>query len=576
MAEPITLPFGPFAQGMNDITDPALLGPDQATYAIGVDMSAGTLRGMFSPGTAVTTVTAGSVSLTWAGKNAWVANSYSQWACNDAPTAAGAGVTYLTQQTGGVASNPTIQQGASSYRLGIPVPAAPTATQGGADGNPSHLTRSFVAVALTSDGQQSNASGSVSWSYDGYVAIITAPASNDPRVASFAIYATDPLNNRSGYFYLTTINPSSTYQAGDGSDVDTSRPLNWAPGGNPNLTASPSDHSVAPNLTIISDAIHSVTQGAGTAGSGILFGAVGNIVYWSMLGYSNYWPTSNYLGLPEPVEAMTTSGAQTLVFTASSIYSFTGYSDTAINIQKIPTDIGVLTGCGKTVSQSPFGVIFTSREGIALFDGSSTRIISEGIISPVTLANGGFKHGRYYDRCYFLFGAGYTLVMDMRGYMAHMPATMSGPIKVTREPTIATASHNTPYSPTGGAPGLYICDSAGNIKPWRPTDVTNLAGSSRDAWTWTTGKQTASAPSSPKIWRRVFYRGVGPATFSFYRDAEANALFTKAIPDLSLLPGCFWLPVKAQARSLTVKIQGTATNSELYDFRIEAEVRDGA
>lgn len=588
MPQPVSLKFGPFTQGLNDSLDAALLSPEQASYALGVDLSSATLQGFWSPGNALTTVTAGSVSLAWTGNAQWSAASYPQWALNDAPDRnTGAGVTYLTQQTSGAASQPVTLKGSTSYPLGINAPTqAPTPSLNGGSTGLNYVN--YAVTFVTSDGHETNPSPKTGqFAASGQGVKLTGTVPSDSRITGMRVYAT-LLNDAqaAGTLYLTqNQNPlgwTTTVAAGQpysftdsspGSTRDQTTPLNWGPNGNPSTPALVADHSPAPNLTILSDGIHAVAQGAGTPGSGIMFGAINNsnggTVWWSMLGYPDYWPTSNYLGLPEQILALTTSGTQTLALTANSIYAFVGASDTSLSVQRVNTEVGVLPGAGKTVSRCPYGVLFLSREGLALFDGVQTRIISQGMINPSTLAGGGFTHGRYYDRCYFLFGTSYTLVFDMRDFPM-------GPIKVTREATVATASHVTPYSPTGGNPGLYVCDSSGNVKPWRPTDLGNVAGSARETWQWVTGKLTAGAPNSPKIWRRVFYRGVGPVTFSFTRNGEASPIYTKSVADASVLPSNFWLPDACRSHSLTITIQGAASNSQLYDFRIEGEVRDGA
>jgi hypothetical protein len=313
--------------------------------------------------------------------------------------------------------------------------------------------------------------------------------------------------------------------------VDTSRPLNWKAGGGTQNPTYPYDYAKAPNLTLISDAIHSTTNGNGRLGSGIVFGAVGNDVRWSAVGYPWAWPAVNTWPSADPVRFITTDVAQTLVFTGSTVYAATGVDDTNVNFNRLAVDSGLRIGANKTVARSPYGVVYLAQRGMNIIQSQAATPLCLDTLSPdfwnglsaIADPNGVVKFvGAYYGRHYFLgYGSG-TLVFDF----THWPR-----VSVTNTDIICTAMHNTPFETASRGPGLYIAeknDRNGSnnpqIRAWMPdqasTQPNGLPGrGSRASWTWKTGRINAGLPGKDKLFETLKFDKSGACTVKVYTTA---------------------------------------------------------
>lgn len=553
MPKPFTLTLGPFAKGLRTSIESRLLAPDEAFGNSNCDYSAGTIRGIYGPGATIATATSGHGFIFWAGKSAWRSTALGDSGLNDAPDSSGTGVSYVTQKTSATAATyPLIVKGAATRRLGV---AAPTVAPSSTDTTPD-TTRWYKYTFFTADGE-SNPSPA-GRGPDVQLAM-TIPTSSESHVTGRRIYRSD--NGGTYYFVGELLDNTGTAWPASGfpysEPQDTTRPLNWGEGGNAASSSLPYDHSPAPNLTVLSDNVHSVTEGAGSNGSGLVFGAVGNVVRWSMLGYAHRWPTVNALPLPETVEAMVTSKAYTMALTDSGAYAFSGFSDSNVSVEKV-SPLGVAPGAGKTACETPWGVVWLSREGLVIWPGGEPRVISDAL-DPATLKAGGYTFAAYFDQAYYLFGASGTLVFDMRAFPA---------VRITASSVIATAAHITPYDPTGGSQGLYVLVGA-DIKPWRSIDGLSVPGATRLAWSHTSGRLVASRPNG--LLRLNWFRpyGAGQVTLTFYRE-DGTTHHTQAFADLAAatsyrLPG-------AWERGFSVKAEGAG---ELYALDLPAEETNG-
>lgn len=560
MAQPKDILLGPFSKGLRTDVQAHLLAPDEATDNLDVDYSSGALRGLPGPGAALAaTVTAGATFLAWVGKNAWASSLFGDSSLNDANKADGTGISYRTQKTSATAASyPLRIAGATSTRLGIVAPAsAPSvATSSGGSGT----NKDYVYTFITADGLESNPSTRAGFSASSSDNLtVTMGSSSDPQVTGVRLYSTLQ-GQRSGTLYYRGDFAEGAVLVDTTSDgsTDTTRPINWGVGGSASSSSLPYDHSPAPDLTILSDNVHAVNEGSGAPGSGIVFGAKAHVLYWSMLGYGAYWPTVNQFPMNETIQAIVTAKTRTLVFTDSTVLAFSGYSDAALSSETVSHQ-GILNGCGKTAIDTPWGVVWLSREGLVLWAGGEPQVISR-MLRTKDLTAGGYTHAAYFDHRYYLFGATDTLVFDLRAFPA---------IQVTRSSVIATASHVTPYDPTGATQGLFIATPAGAIQPWRITDETT----DRLPWSHTSGKLTAGEPNRLKHFTRAFPQGEGAVTLAFYRDDEATPVLTHAMADAAAADP-FWLPAGV-GKSLTVEASSPDGTGRLDELRIETEVLNG-
>jgi hypothetical protein len=218
------------------------------------------------------------------------------------------------------------------------------------------------------------------------------------------------LNGSSGNGAYTSGGTFASCLYDDGSVTPTTN-LTWNVGGVPSGTLYTGDHSPAPILTKISDRIHSVASGTGSAGSGILFGAIGNKLVWSTNGYPLYWPTLNYMPMDHDIEAIIGYTGFTTIFTSSGIFRIEGSNDDSLALTRLAASFFVKPGWGKSVVRTPYGTLFVSPDGLAVFDGSQSQLISVGKLSKTFFDGLTLNDACYYkDRYYLFYSTGYLIV----------------------------------------------------------------------------------------------------------------------------------------------------------------------
>lgn len=256
-----------------------------------------------------------------------------------------------------------------------------------------------------------------------------------------------------GLYYLqqTLSSRGTTAFSAVTTPTTTGEVLTWGYGGYPANEVYTSDHSAAPVLTVIADRIHSVASGVASAGAGIVIGAVGNVLRWSMNGYPQYWPIVNSIALDYNIEAIIAYSGYSVIFTTGAIYLFSGNNDDAMSLQRLDTALFVTPGAGKSVVRTRRGTFYLAPEGICVFDGAASTVISDGDIAPSTLTNldvtgAGYANGRYY-----LFHSTGYIVADLRD---------GKPRFSTSNTVINAASYEDFRAPVVGIPGRTIPTTA--------------------------------------------------------------------------------------------------------------------
>jgi hypothetical protein len=572
MPTPKPINLGPFSRGLNTAVDPEYLGTDGFVAFTNADIRNGRVQGFIGAGTAL----AGTVGtyrrfLHYDASGTWLSSGELNWAFDDAASATnGSRITYRTNVTGSGTSPATVIIGASSYRLGIDSPApAPTLTNGPSTGG----TRTYAITYYDPTTQvESNPVMVVGIATKNVGAAFTLPTFNpttaqDPNRTGMyrRIYATQVGDDNGIKYRLAEItnNTTTTFTDGASYTLNTNIPLDWIYGGKQGDPVFPKDHRPGSQFTMLPNAIHSVNEGAGGQGSGIIFAAVSNWLEWSMLGYPHYWPAVNQMRFNENINCIHTMDAETYVFTDTEIYAISGVIDYALSIVKTGAAYGVKTSFAKTVTKTPFGLVFLGREGLTVFDGSTTRLVADNVIDPRTIqaeaATYDFATGCYYEGQYFLsFNTGYTYVFDLRD-LAN--------VTVTKTTVQASAYHITPIALSGNAPGLYIATDTGYICPWRPRAY-DTEGGAPLGWTIKTGDITAGDLYRNKKFIRARLDASVGVTLRFYVDG--------VLRHSRVGPGLFWLPTVAQGQKLRIEALSTTSADYLAGIEVQCEVQNGA
>jgi len=108
---------------------------------------------------------------------------------------------------------------------------------------------------------------------------------------------------------------------------------------------------------------------------GTMWGAVGNRVYFSKTGAPEFWSPLDFVVLDRACTGIGVFGDSIVAFTDSSPYLITGYNRDTIQIQKLPYNQGCINK--NCITNIDTYLIWTSKNGICLFDGSSIQVLTK-------------------------------------------------------------------------------------------------------------------------------------------------------------------------------------------------------
>lgn len=534
---PFTHRFSPFMGGQNTVRDSQALAsgqenaPEEGFRVIGAELRSGLLRGYYGPGSAISSspgvILDDTRFIFYDFGTGWVTRTMDNdqvrpnWGMRDNHDIWGQ-MTYLT----GIASDGTVtlpraRYGGISYQMGLDSPAA-APTSSAAAGTDVQYAYTW---AIKSSGRvllESNPSPrSTSYAAGGN---ITGAATADVRVTHLRFWATKT-GDPNGILYLMgeVAVPTVLLAA---ATVQTAYPLDWGVGGNPGDDLAVEDHSPAPSLTCLANAMHGGENIVDGNFSGFPFGAVDKWLFWAMSGQPQYWPSKNIYRLPEDVRAIISIGTTTYAFTETGVWMASGATDNSIQISKTRVDRGPMAAAGKSVVSTPYGILYVSREGVMLFDGrDATNITREILPASVIQASTYWCAGFVDDYYIFADGQGSTYMLDLRGFpnrlaLIKAATTDEGAIVAfSRMPTIDTVVE-----------GLYVAYAGDNsLRPWRPDSGVELQ---RQAVQHKTGKMTFGDATRHKQLSKYRLDGSGTVTMKVWADPDD--LTSDATPTFSV------------------------------------------
>lgn len=579
MPKPFAITLGgeqfPWTRGLNTAKRPAEMALNEAQAAANVDMSAGTLRGAWGLGTAIAqTVAVDSKFVCCVSGTNWISSADPDTACRISHSAVA-----RTVIASGSYDYPRALQGGNITQLGVPYPGDGMTATGGNRPNRSYaLVYSDIAITypypysdpyaysnpspIVSSGNSGATLGSIPGSATTYSRLIFATVEGDPGGTLYL------------YKALASGITSWTDTGGDygAYAVNGDYPLNWGLNGNIDSRTTPYDFSPASHLSFLTEEMYAPSG----ADSGVMFGVMAansqTHVAWSHAGRPWAWPTAFRHNLQETVHALVTWRNAVYAFTEVCAWSFSGAADYAIRPERISGVHPIRKGFGKTVKATPWGIVYVAREGLALFDGISSRIITQGILDPLTWLNGAtYANAAYYDGAYRLnlWGANTVLVVEM-----------GDGVKITTMALDAADMYIAPRATS--EPGLFVANkTTGALHPWRPADGSAVPGAVRNsAWTWKTPLLTLGDSARSKNFRRVRLYGKDLSiTFSVGDDLTLAAGGAFANSHTHVTTGTsqqFWLPSGFIGKALRVDLSATSANAELHEITIEGEILNGA
>lgn len=168
--------------------------------------------------------------------------------------------------------------------------------------------------------------------------------------------------------------------------------------------------------------------------SGVLWGALNDMVYFSRQGQPEYWSAYNFVKLPQKVDGLGVIGGSVIAWAGSSMYKITGSSINDVSLTKLPFQYGC---ANKRTVKSIEGVLIwvstlDDKDAICIFDGGSVREVT-GYASDFNLPKIGesaysdydtetylnfsfnIKNAAVSNKKYFLFLDGRIVCVDFTG-----------------------------------------------------------------------------------------------------------------------------------------------------------------
>lgn len=454
--------------GLNLRADPLTLKQNEAQVAQDVKLVSGVVTSLESRGIGVATNLAG-LNANWiwlVGGGQWLWSNEYRFTMDDGQ------FTYTTQ----VNKPPLIYDGTGvAFNLGIipPLIAFWAIASGGtlngtfnygisyqfADGHESNIQDFNIQLVLANQKVTFNATsvgGTTVWP-------------SDTRVTKVQLWRAAVTAGVVGTYFRvggtgTATVRSVTTLVDDGSQTLGALGLAWTWGGDPTQTLYTGDHAPAPPLNVLADRVHAMASGITAVSSmGIVGGFMGNSWRWCVNGQPLYWPGYAEEILDARGEAAIVYPGFIALFTSQGFYAFSGYDDSAMSVRRLDAGHFIASGWGRSAKKTPYGTIYVSQDGLAVFDGTNTQLVlSEKLPNDYFVGYQLYTAG-YYGDYYVISTSRGVLLIDLRdGWQGArllssasvMHAFTTVPFQV---PFVATAGPSLPVADPGGLAYFGMC-----------------------------------------------------------------------------------------------------------------------
>jgi hypothetical protein len=389
----------------------------------------------------------------------------------------------------------------------------------------------------------------------------------------FATADDDPLGPM--YLIAEQIAGVTAFQDPGGQDFDNLPEMTWGPGGNPSSeTNIIEDHTPAPPLDLLSDGMHALQgTGSGQTGAGILVGAKDNVVHISQAGAPWYWPAFTKFPLRHIVSAIVNRDAETYVLTEGGNFVMSGLDEWSMSLARTGSTHFCRRDNGRTAKRTPLGVLYLCDDGIAAFDGQTSRIISNGCFKPQEMELGRVRGACavYVDDCYIITiprfwptdsASSRTFVFDLR----------RGDVRVTECSFHLSAVCQAPDMLT------YVADESGALSIWSPNQAVLEGMNGRyDDWYYQTPMLMFDDPTHLENYDLLWVNCWGSVKAELYAinsagtAPETSPYFTHTFTG----PGHVKLPAM-HMRGVSIKFSGVVgTTSGLRAWRLRGETKGG-
>lgn len=367
-----------FNGGLNTRAAPHLIAKHEAVEFSNIDNSRGTLKAVYDK--ADSGVSLDPYAHYFAEQSAWVASATARHYLEYQ------NFLYYTEPS----AVPKYTDDTTEWLLGILKPASAMAPPSiGAAGV---LTGTYTYVftyynsALGVESQPSAVSTEVTPASDS-IDLTIIPVSSDPQVDKKRIYRVG--GALTSFSLVATIDNATTTYNDDIADVDV-----------------PGDDMVATDYRQAASSTKYLTEAFG-----MLFGAVGDKLYYTQPGRFTAWPATYFVDLPATITGIAYHGSLgVLVMTKYKTYRLLGSSHTTFSLQVLSHDQGCLTF--DSVQQFKNTVVWASSDGLCAPTGSAVKVLTKDKLGKLdlTVLNSAFHDETYYA----VLSTGELLAFDFR------------------------------------------------------------------------------------------------------------------------------------------------------------------
>lgn len=136
-----------------------------------------------------------------------------------------------------------------------------------------------------------------------------------------------------------------------------------------------------------------------TENGGVFYLAVGDRLYFSILGNPHAWHPLYFIGFDDTITGICAEFQGVLVFTYNGVYRVIGAENpSSVSKVLIPSQ----QGCANwhTINKISNAPIWLSNDGLCIWDGNNVQIISQGVYDTSSIRA---RCSCSYDDCYYLF-----------------------------------------------------------------------------------------------------------------------------------------------------------------------------
>jgi hypothetical protein len=257
---------------------------------------------------------------------------------------------------------------------------------------------------------------------------------------------------------------------------------------------------------------------------GTFWGASGKYVYFSKVGRPEFWGSLDFVALDSECTGLGKFGNNIYAFTVRGVYQIEGYSRDTVTVTKLPFNQGCVHK--DTITNLDGYMLWVSKNGICMYDGSSINVITKQSIAWNTFATvGNLTYEDFNAEEKWTSGLGFEITYSI-GYKDRYYGVYSNGLFII---DFANGSNVTTID-IPDSRSLFI-NYATNVVNVVIEDVSNFKVNTLEGTdnpmtaTWKTGEISDEGSNVDKHYRDVTIDGT-PNSIEIFVDGESKKVYT--------------------------------------------------